>query len=173
MEFLEGIEQLGAVRLLKASFVAYPIVNALHIAAIGMLFTSVVLLDLAVLGVIRSLPRREFIALFRRVALIAFAVAVLTGVTLFSVKASDYVEMPVFLLKLGLIALAAINFLIFSALDKRSRTDEPSPGLRLSAVAIDRLVERSAALRTLYRLSLNPGKIYPRQFHRCQACARH
>ena len=68
MEFLEGIEQLGAVRLLKTSFVAYPIVNALHIAVIGMLLTSVVLLDLAVLGAIRSLPRKEFVALFRRVA---------------------------------------------------------------------------------------------------------
>ena len=134
MEFLEGIEQLGAVRLLKTSFVAYPIVNALHIAAIGMLLTSVVLLDLDVLGAIRSLPRKEFVALFRRVALLAFAIAVLTGVALFSVKASDYVQMPVFLLKLGLIAVAAFNFLIFSALDKRGRTEEPSARLRLSAV---------------------------------------
>ena len=134
MEFLESIEQLGAVRLLKTSFLAYPIVNALHIAAIGMLLTSVVLLDLAVLGIIRSLPRKEFVALFRRVALIAFAVAVLTGVTLFSVKASDYVEMPVFLLKLGLIAIAAINFLVFSTLEERRRTDDPSLGLRLSTV---------------------------------------
>ncbi len=134
MEFLEGIEQLAAVRLLKASFAAYPIVNALHIAAIGMLLTSVVLLDLAVLGAIRSLPRREFVALLRRVALIAFTAAALTGITLFSVKASDYVQMPVFLLKLGLIAVAATNFLAFSALDKRGRTDEPSAGLRLSAV---------------------------------------
>ena len=134
MEFLESIEQLGAVRLLKASFLAYPIVNALHIAAIGMLFTSVILLDLVVLGAIRSVPREEFVALLRRMALIAFAAAVLTGLTLFSVKASDYAQMPVFLLKLGLIAVAAINFLVFSALDKRSRIEEPSPALRLSAV---------------------------------------
>ena len=33
-EFLAGIEQLAFVRGLKASFVAYPIVNALHIMAI-------------------------------------------------------------------------------------------------------------------------------------------
>jgi len=134
VEFLESIEQLGAVRLLKTSFLAYPIVNALHIAAIGMLFTSVIILDLAVVGVIRSLPRREFVALFRRIALIAFGVAVLTGLMLFSVKASDYAQMPVFLFKLGLIAVAALNFLVFSALYKRGRTDEPCPGLRLTAV---------------------------------------
>lgn len=133
MEFFESIEQLGAVRLLKSSFLVYPIVNALHIAAIGALLTSVVLLDLAILGAIRSLPKTEFVALFRRVALTAFAVAALTGLTLFSVKASDYVEMPVFLLKLAIIALAIVNFLVFSALDKRNRSDDPSPALRLSA----------------------------------------
>ena len=50
MEFFEGIEQLGAVHLLKASFFAYPVVNALHITAIGTVFTSVMLLDLRILG---------------------------------------------------------------------------------------------------------------------------
>ena len=44
-EFLAGIEQLAFVRGLKASFVAYPIVNALHIMAIGALLTSVLLMD--------------------------------------------------------------------------------------------------------------------------------
>ena len=69
MEFLQAIEQLGPVRLLKSSFLAYPAVNALHIAAIGALFTSVLLMDLAVLGAIRSVPREKFVALLRRVAL--------------------------------------------------------------------------------------------------------
>lgn len=55
-EFLAGIEQLALVRGLKASFVAYPIVNALHIMAIGALLTSVGLMDLSVLGAFRSLP---------------------------------------------------------------------------------------------------------------------
>jgi hypothetical protein len=136
VEFFEAIEQLAAVRLLKASFIAYPIVNALHIAAIGVLLTSVVLLDLAVLGAIRSLPKKEFITLFRRIALVAFATAVLTGITLFSVKASDYVQMPVFLLKLGLIAAATVNFLVFSALDRQmDKQGHASSLLRFSAFA--------------------------------------
>ena len=37
VELLEAIEQLGAVRALKGSFFAYPIVNALHIMSIGAL----------------------------------------------------------------------------------------------------------------------------------------
>ena len=134
MEFLEGVEQLGAVRLLKASFIAYPIVNALHIMSIGVLLTSVVLLDLSIVGAIGSLPQTAFVAFFRRLALGAFGMAALTGVTLFSVKATDYAAMPVFLLKLGLIAAAVVNFLVFSFLYYRSGKELASPALRVSAI---------------------------------------
>ena len=44
--------------------------------------------------------------------------------------------MPVFLLKLGLIGLAVLNFLVFSALDRqRDKEGHASPALRFSAFA--------------------------------------
>ena len=132
MEFFQAIEQLGAVRLLKSSVLAYPIVNALHIAAIGALLTSVLLMDFSVLGAIRSVPREKLVALLRRVALAAFAIAVLTGVTMFSIQATHYVRNSVFLLKLGLIALAALNFVAFTVLETRS--GEASAVLRILVV---------------------------------------
>jgi hypothetical protein len=135
MEFLQAIEQLGPVRLLKSSFVAYPVINALHIAAIGTLFGDVLLMDLSVLGWVRSVPREKLVSLFRRVALAAFAIAVLTGLTLFSVQATNYVRNPAFLAKLVLIVLAAINFVAFIVLDRRSRTTGTSPALRVLAGA--------------------------------------
>ena len=135
MEFLEAIEQLGPVRLLKSSFFAYPVVNALHIATIGTLFGSVLLMDLSVLGAIRSLPRERLVALLRRVALSAFAIAVLTGLTLFSVQATSYIRNPAFLVKLGLIGLAALNFLAFTILDRKSEAQRPSRAMRILAVA--------------------------------------
>jgi hypothetical protein len=134
MEFFQAIEQLGAVRLLKSSFVAYPVINALHIAAIGALLTSVLLMDLSVLGAIRSIPREKLVALLRRVALVAFGVAVLTGVTMFSIQATDYVRNPVFLVKLGLIVFAALNFAAFAALDRRRPSGEADAALRMLAV---------------------------------------
>jgi hypothetical protein len=134
MEFFQAIEQLGAVRLLKSSFVAYPVINALHIAAIGALVTSVLLMDLSVLGAIRSIPREKLVALLRRVALAAFGVAVLTGVTMFSIQATDYVRNPVFLVKLGLIVIAALNFAAFTALDRRRPSGEADAALRMLAV---------------------------------------
>jgi hypothetical protein len=113
MELFVAIEQLGFARALKGSFFVYPVVNALHIAAIGMLLTSVVLIDLRVLGAFRSLPEAPFVAVLRRLAFMALAGAVLTGLLLFSVRASEYVEQPIFLAKIGLILVAALNFLAF------------------------------------------------------------
>ena len=76
MEALLGsLEQLALIKALKTSFFAYPIVNALHILAIGALLTSVLLMDLRVIGVIRSLDEQPFVRLLRRVALGAFALA--------------------------------------------------------------------------------------------------
>lgn len=135
MEFLGAIEQLGPVRLLKASFVAYPVVNAAHVAAIGALFTSVLLMDLSALGAIRAAPRGELVALLRRVAFVAFALAVLTGLALFSVQATRYAETPAFLLKLALIGLAILNFLVFSLFDRPNPVPVASVALRVSAIA--------------------------------------
>ena len=133
MELFEAVERLQAVRLLKSSFYAYPIVNAVHIAAIGFLLSSVVLLDLRVLGAFRSLPAAAFVSLLRRVALIAFTGAALTGAALFSVRAVEYSGMPIFLAKMTLIGAAGLNFLIFLIADRNS--GEPAGTvLRLSAI---------------------------------------
>lgn len=132
MEILQAIEQLRAVQLLKTSFVVYPVVNAMHIAAIGALFTSVVLMDLAMLGIFRSTTREHVVPLLRRVAGLAFVVALLTGLTLFSIQATTYAGNPAFLLKLVLIGLAILNFVVFVRLDRSGTT----PGaLRASALA--------------------------------------
>ena len=133
MELLEAVEGLQAVRLLKSSFYAYPVVNALHIAAIGFLLSSVVLLDLRLLGAFRSLPARPFVSLLRKVAMAAFAGAVLTGAALFSVRAVEYSGMPVFLAKMALIVAAGLNFLIFLIVGRNSG-NPAGTALRLSAI---------------------------------------
>ncbi|MGX9176572.1 DUF6644 family protein [Mesorhizobium sp. BHbdii] len=136
-ELLAGIEQLALVRALKASFVAYPIVNALHIMSIGALLTSVWLMDLRVLGAFRSLPYAAFIALLRRTALAAFAGALVTGSLLFSVRASEYAAMPIFLAKMTLILLAGANFLVFMRRAKGG--NEPGGGV-ITVLAVLSLV---------------------------------
>ncbi|HEV2517814.1 MAG TPA: hypothetical protein VGV07_21355 [Devosia sp.] len=117
MEALLGsLEQLALIKALKTSFFAYPIVNALHVLAIGALVTAVLLMDLRIVGVISSIEEQPFVRLLRRVALGAFGLAVLTGALMFAVRATEYAGMPLFWIKMGLIGLAGLNFVAFSLL---------------------------------------------------------
>ncbi|PWK76041.1 hypothetical protein [Aminobacter sp. AP02] len=133
MEQLQGIEQLALVRLFKASFVAYPIVNAVHIAAIGLLLAAVTLMDLRVIGAFAALPERAFILVLRRVAFTAFGFAILSGLLMFAVRATHYAQLPVFLVKMALIALAGANFVVFAAVYNGKRENSRRTLLRLLA----------------------------------------
>lgn len=134
VEFLALLEQLPPVQALKSSFFAYPIVNALHIMSIGTLWSSVLLMDLRILGAAASLPYKPFMRLLRKVALIAFGGAVLTGLSMFAVKATEYAAMPVFLAKMALILLAGANFLLFVRLAGKDIQPENNRKFRFPAV---------------------------------------
>lgn len=130
-ELLATIEALPPAAALRTSFVAYPLVNAAHILAIGMLVTSVIVMHWALLVPRRSLPEEMITRQLRPVAIGAFLVAALTGFALFSIRASEYADNPAFLIKLGLIAAALLNFLVFYAL---SRLVASERARRVSAV---------------------------------------
>ena len=127
-EFLAGIEQLAFVRGLKASFVAYPIVNALHIMSIGALLTSVMLMDLqdrrrlpraALRGVRRAAAPHRICRVRRRAG---HRLAAVFG------QGEQYAAMPIFLAKMALILLAGANFLAFMRFCRARGGDEPAGG---------------------------------------------
>lgn len=104
-----ALQSVDLVAALRASRWAYPLVNAMHIIGIALLFGAIVPLDLRLLGLWRSLP----VAFVARVALpVSITGLILTltaGGLLFSVSAVKYVAMPLFLTKMGLIVLALAN----------------------------------------------------------------
>ncbi len=106
---LRALSESGPAQMLRTSFVVYPVVNALHVAAIGGLFSMVALLDAKILvpgwrgG--RGLDER----VLRHIALICMGIAVSTGFALFSVQPVDYAVNPAFRTKLVLLALALAN----------------------------------------------------------------
>lgn len=116
MEWLAAIERTAAADALRTSFHLYPVVNALHILAIGALATTVLLMHARSAGLFAGLDEARFHNAFRRIALSAFVVAVATGLALFSVKAVEYAANPAFLLKIGLIGAAMVNFGLWLAL---------------------------------------------------------
>lgn len=120
-----ALEQSAPVGMLKASFVAYPLVNAAHVIGIGLLFTSVVLMDLRLLGRFTDLPQALFIRLLRRCALLGFLCAAVSGAIMFSVRATEYAALPLFWAKMSLIVLAGCNVLAFAAIQRNRPADAP------------------------------------------------
>jgi hypothetical protein len=116
MELLAALEHSGLARAIKGSFLIYPLINAAHILAIGVLVTSVSFLDLALLGLFRQAMSDPVLSLLRSAALSGFAAAAASGLLLFSIRATQYAEMPIFVAKMLLIALSALNFAVFSTL---------------------------------------------------------
>ena len=97
---LNFLNDFWLVQAMKYSLWLYPTVESLHICGIGMLFGSVVLMDLRLLGVC---PHIDFSALSRlgiTVSLFGFALAVLTGSMMFMTHAADLIGSRLFLIKI-------------------------------------------------------------------------
>ena len=109
----QALHALPLAVWLRTSAWAYPTVETLHIVALALLFGSIVVVDLRVLGVSRALP----LTLLARHALpftvLAFLLAVATGSLLFLAHADDLIGNRVFILKMLLISFAGVNAAMF------------------------------------------------------------
>lgn len=121
----EALESVGPAQWLRTSFVLYPLVNALHILAIGVLVTTAALMDLRILGLARALPVPAVIGQLRPLAIGALVVAVLSGFALFTVQAVDYAVNDAFRIKLLLLALAVANALLFTSFHAHRQPERP------------------------------------------------
>lgn len=101
----------GAV-LLQRSGTAYLFVNAAHIASIGLLIGGILPLDLRLAGLLRGASLAAIGPFLSRSAGIGLALAILTGLWLFSVKPREYLENGAFLCKMALLALALANVIV-------------------------------------------------------------
>jgi hypothetical protein len=108
-EPLNFLNDFWLVQAMKYSLWLYPTVESLHICGIGMLFGSVVLMDLRLLGVC---PNIDFSAISRlgiSVSMFGFTLAALTGSMMFITHASDLIDSRLFVIKMCLIFLLLCN----------------------------------------------------------------
>ena len=118
LELLTAIEQSALASALRASRWVYPLVNASHILGLALLFGAIVVHDTCVLA---SRPGEDAPRLPIRIAAIGLGTAVLTGLALASVKATEYAANPAFRLKLALLAVALLNILFVHRLASTAR----------------------------------------------------
>lgn len=109
---LEAIAGWPGAVLLRQSSLAYLLVNATHILGIGLLLGPILALDARLLGAFRHTPLTVIGPFLVFIAKIGAALAITTGLVLFTVRPPDYLDNPAFLIKLGLLALALANAII-------------------------------------------------------------
>lgn len=110
--FLQWIANWPGAELLRESDTVYLFVNATHILGIGLLLGAILPLDLRLMGFFRSAPLSVLGPFLLRVSRTGFAIAVLAGLCLFSVKPAEYVQNTAFLCKAALLVLALLNIVL-------------------------------------------------------------
>jgi len=110
----------------------YPIANTAHVIGAIMVVGAIGILDLRVLGYGRDLPTHRLSSALTPIAVAGLALMVISGVLLFVADARALAGSPIFLTKLGLIALAGLNALAFRV-GWRRLDDHPPVSARLLA----------------------------------------
>ena len=106
---LVALEGVWLAQAIKYSTWLYPTVETVHIWGMGMLFGSVVLMDLRVLGLGKALDYSALSRLGIAVSVLGFSLAVITGSMLFITHAADLIASRLFILKISLIFLLITN----------------------------------------------------------------
>jgi hypothetical protein len=103
--------------------IVYPALEVVHIAGIALLLGSLVLLELRVWGLGRSLPVPALSRLALTVSISGFGLAAFSGALMFSSQAAELIANRAFVLKMGVLTLAGVNAGLFHARDGLVRLD--------------------------------------------------
>ena len=140
---LGALEASGLGQAMRQWLWLYPSVETVHIVGIGLLFGSIAILDLRLLGFSRNIGVK---ALARHVlpwTAASFILIVPSGLLMFTAHATEFIQSPVFALKMGLILTAGLNAALFHAIvfpsvevwdSEEMRKLPPPPSVRISAL---------------------------------------
>jgi hypothetical protein len=119
----------------------YPSVEVVHIAGIALLFGSIAVFDLRLLGLSRDIPVRRLARHVLPWTAASFLLIIPSGLLMFTAHASEFIQSGVFVLKMGLILAAGLNAALFHTITFRTAdvwdADEmrklgPPPSARLA-----------------------------------------
>lgn len=103
--------------------IAYPALEVVHITGIALLVGNLVLVELRVWGLGRTLPLPALARLGLTVSLVGFGLAAASGLLMFASQAAELMANRAFVIKIGLLTLAGTNAGLFHARDGLTRLD--------------------------------------------------
>jgi hypothetical protein len=106
---------------IRQSLYLFPVIESLHVIGLTMVFGTVAILDLRLLGLASMhRPFTKIASDVLRLTWPAFALTVITGLLMFITNASGYFNNLQFRCKMALLALGGINMLIFELTSGRT-----------------------------------------------------
>ena len=141
---LGAVEASGLGQAMRESLWLYPAVEIVHIVGIGLLFGSIAILDLRLLGFSRIISAKRLASHVLPWTAAAFLLIVPSGLMMFTAHASDFISSPVFAVKMCLILAAGVNAALFHAIvfpsvgvwdSEEMRKLGPPPSARACAAA--------------------------------------
>lgn len=120
-QFFSWIESTALAQWMGSSTWAFPVFEAVHVLAVAIVFGSIAIVDLRLLG--WAWMRRPFSDVageLLRWTWVGFGLAVVTGLLMFLQRASDYAGNFHFQMKMLFLVLAGVNMLIFELLTVRT-----------------------------------------------------
>ncbi len=141
--FLAAVESSRLAIHLRESALLFPLLESTHVIGLAFMLGAVFVLDLRLLGVAST--DRSFRGVSTEVlpwTWAAFCLTVVTGALMFTTNATVYFGNTAFRVKIGLLALAGLNVLIFELTVGRSvsswdrLTSAPRAGRVAAAVSV-------------------------------------
>ena len=110
---LGALEASTLGQALRDSDWLYPAVQIAHLWGVALLFGSVAVLDLRLLGFGRRIPVKTLAAHVMPWSAASFVLIVPSGLAMFAANASELIDSPVFVAKMCLILAAGVNAALF------------------------------------------------------------
>jgi hypothetical protein len=118
---LRALERTGLAQWVQADAYAFPALEAAHVVSVMLVFGSIAMLDLRLLGVIsRKRAVTEAAGEVLPWTWAGFVIATATGALLFTAQASAYFDNRELRIKMILMALAGLNLAAFHRLTWRT-----------------------------------------------------
>ena len=138
---LGALEGSGLGQAMRQWLWLYPSVEVVHIVGIGLLFGSIAVLDLRLLGFSRNISVKKLASHVLPWTAASFLLIIPSGFLMFSAHATEFIDSEVFVLKMLLIMAAGVNAALFHTITFRTsdvwdseemRKLPPPPSARLA-----------------------------------------
>jgi hypothetical protein len=136
-----ALEASGLGQAMRQWLWLYPSVEIVHIVGIGLLFGSIVVFDLRLLGLARDIPVKRLARHVLPWSAGSFLLIVPSGLLMFTAHATEFIDSEVFVIKMLLVMAAGVNAGLFHTITFRTadvwdseemRKLPPPPSARLA-----------------------------------------